>query len=274
VLFLRQKEIYNIFDKNGKRCEEGFFSIAPPPTLQQNQAIFARSTNGTLNSEDQKKHRLYFTMCFTYGTDENNLVHIIVGRQRPDCDVPFGRCSAKTYDDIQNNSSTVGNFTLEPQQIDNSTFLFTITGGGGPFPPPSGCTTNPDNCPQGKYCSAQGNCVVGCKTNPDSCPDGQVCNSVSRSCEAEPPGDKCTASPDTCPLGFFCQVPSGSLTGACVKGCNSNDRCPSPQRCRQGQCKDVNGPSETKYIVIAVIVAVIFIVFIAGTLYFIRETQS
>jgi hypothetical protein len=269
---LSDAKAWSTFGKNNKECQEGFFSVPPPRVISSDEAIFVRATNGALNNIDQKRYPLYFTMCFTYGIDSNNLVHIVVGRARPPCPTPFGGCQAEHYNNIQNNSSATGNLTVEPKQIDRSTFLFTVTG-GGPTPPPARCTIDPDNCPPGSYCTIDGTCMSGCKINPDSCPDGQICNPMRRTCETQPPGDTCSSSED-CNPGFFCDIPQGSMTGTCKIGCNEKSTCPPSQRCIQGQCQSVKEPFDNKNIIIISVIILIFIILIAGVIYFMRESSK
>ena len=89
------------------------------------------------------------------------------------------------------------------------------------------------DCDLGFLCTDQ-QCLPGCANDRD-CPDGRVCGLDNQCIEG------CEVSPDTCPLGAHCNA----TTRVCDLGCNgNNDRCGEGQECIDDTCENVCADSD------------------------------
>lgn len=231
-------ENWVIIGKKPKVCRLGDWVLAPPSSIAPKTAFLARAFSGKIGEDDECKGVSFFHVCFRYTSESSPGTTFTISLQRRR---GYTGSSGLCPHWGKVSSSSTFSSSLEPSVptfIDHSTYTFVIskTGGG----PSDGCTTSPDSCPSGLYCSvsSSGNtCLSGCKTSPDSCPSGQVCSPSTRACIQS---QKCSDNSD-CSLEFVCTIPSGSSEGTCTPGCavngqDDNSRCKSGFVCVSGQC--------------------------------------
>jgi hypothetical protein len=90
----------------------------------------------------------------------------------------------------------------------------------------AGCTTSPDSCPAGQYCTTAAVCDVGCKTGADCTGATKVCDPARHQCV------QCLSTGD-CASGLFC-----SPSGTCTTHCTTNADCTGGRSCCRNICID------------------------------------